>query len=446
MRPIPTDRTFRQALVLALAAAGCSTHKPAEPNTESTDDVAVDEGTELPGLPGLPGADSPPACDPTPLLADGQLKPAQTVDGVALRKRADRMGQSTREVVATDGILCEDKAEDSLCTTRAQELWMSDPIRRDCYQVGCEQTNLVWSNGDEVGVADSPDALKAFLGPIDTAAEARLIAWSQRFDVECMPTEDPDGGWRVSATQNMGDCPIKIDTVTLNVAPDGTVTELGRTEGPPGPCVGRLAPGLCSLPEQAAAVGAWLANAAHMEAVAARAFTVLAAELTHHGAPVALVEAAHRAADDEVRHAQHMAALAARYGYEMPAVELRDTPVRSLRELAIDNAAEGLGREVWGSLLALWQSQHAADPHVRAAMARIALDEVGHAELSRALHAWLLPQLSPADQDQVHAAKQRAWASIEADEPANDELCDVLGFPRQPAQLLAAAREAGLAA
>ena len=49
-------------------------------------------------------------------------------------------------------------------------------------------------------------------------------------------------------------------------------------------------------------------------------------------------------------------------------------------------------------------------PEVAAMMAGVALDEVRHAELSRALHAWLWERLDDGARARLMAAHARAWA------------------------------------
>ena len=136
-------------------------------------------------------------------------------------------------------------------------------------------------------------------------------------------------------------------------------------------------------------IGAWLADVAFLEAAAVVAFEQLVAELELHGAPRSLVDAARVARADEIRHAEAMTALAHRYGAEVAPVEVVPGPLRSKREIAEDNAREGLVRECYGAAVGLWQAKHAADPVLRTVFRQIALDEVRHAEFSRALHAWL---------------------------------------------------------
>ena len=87
-------------------------------------------------------------------------------------------------------------------------------------------------------------------------------------------------------------------------------------------------------------------------------------------------------------------------------VELR--PPRSLLAMALDNAVEGCVRETYGALCAHYQASTANDTDVRSAWQRIAEEETAHALLSRDLDAWLLPQLSHAEREQVEAARRDA--------------------------------------
>src|SRR5688572_20386812 len=93
----------------------------------------------------------------------------------------------------------------------------------------------------------------------------------------------------------------------------------------PEDCIaGRRPPGL--LPAVfgggGGAVGAWLAELAHLEAASVPAFLMLADDLQRAGAPSALIDAARVAAADEVRHARLMGTLARAAGAELPAVTI----------------------------------------------------------------------------------------------------------------------------
>lgn len=422
------DPHFRSLLVLALMGAGCSGNKEpvkTEPVGETPSEVAPTEPGSAEMTPGSGKCDEP-------LLFAGALHPAVPGTPLELRRVQTRFEENTRTVVGQDGALCGD---DAACTTSAEALWDAPPIRSDCGQVGCTNHVLITSAGG-TPTALTQDALLGYLGQIDTAAEARLLAWSKGFDVSCAPSLEGQI-YTVQATQHMSDCPVQTDTVSIQIDARGTLTETSRVEEKSGVCVGRLPPGVhaAGAPDCA---GAWLAHAAEMEASSAHAFQVLAGELAAHGAPEALVQWALRAEQEELGHARTMAALAAQQGFAPAAVPLPQLPQRSLMAIALDNAEEGLGREVWGVLSALWQSQHAEDAQLRAAMRQIALDECSHAEFSRALHAWMQTQLSESEWAQVCARLEAVWAEEVGTCSLTSDAQTWLGMP--PAALRQSAR------
>jgi hypothetical protein len=162
-------------------------------------------------------------------------------------------------------------------------------------------------------------------------------------------------------------------------------------------------------------LGGWLARIAELEAAAVDAFDVLSAELSAHGAPRRLRVEARRARRDEVRHARTIRALARRRGGRPVVGATAARPIRALEDIAIDNAAEGCVRETWGALFASHQAEHATDPALRRAFARIADDETRHASLSWQLHRWALARLAPASRARVEAARAAAIASLRAE-------------------------------
>ena len=193
---------------------------------------------------------------------------------------------------------------------------------------------------------------------------------------------------------------------------------------------GRRPPGLCPPARTDGDPAArWLAAAAHLEAASVPAFVLLARDLVAHGAPPALVRAALIAADDEVRHAAVMGALARARGATPPPVELVATPVRDLAALALDNAIEGCVREAFAAACAAHQARAATDPTLRAALAAIAVDEARHAGLAHALDGWLRTRLGvgarrASDRGRADAFDQ-LW--VGADLPPAG--ADVLGWP-----------------
>jgi hypothetical protein len=64
---------------------------------------------------------------------------------------------------------------------------------------------------------------------------------------------------------------------------------------------------------------------------------------------------------DEVRHARDVQVLARDFGAETVWAQVKQTALRSLLEIALDNAREGCVRETFGALLATYQAASAED-------------------------------------------------------------------------------------
>jgi hypothetical protein len=224
--------------------------------------------------------------------------------------------------------------------------------------------------------------------------------------------------------------PSTCDVRFLDGEVEIKVTYSVHNGGPNCPVEGRRPAGLADpnhVPARSAA-GAWLAHAAWLEAASVHAFLHLAQELETHGAPRALVKLAIAAAKDEVRHTTMMTHLAKRFGGELPLVDVELPGMRTLEEIAIENAAEGCVRETWGAVLALWQSNVAQDREVRETFAAIAKDEARHAALAWAVDAWIQPQLDEAARARVAAARESAIDELR-DNPRFDEALLALGLP-----------------
>lgn len=195
------------------------------------------------------------------------------------------------------------------------------------------------------------------------------------------------------------------------------------------PC-GRRTEGQHDLAEDDS-FGGYLRRAAWLEAQAEGAFTRLSAELSAHDAPSSLVRAARRSARDEARHAARMRAVCATHGLRSVPTPEAPRSVRSLADIAVENATEGCAGETWGALLAMHQATAARDPDVRAAMSDIARDEVCHAALSWAVHHWALKRLDGEGRARAELALEVAWDALERtvthDPPAH--LARPLGLP-----------------
>jgi hypothetical protein len=145
-----------------------------------------------------------------------------------------------------------------------------------------------------------------------------------------------------------------------------------------------------------------------MEHASVASFARFSLTLLAVGAPADLVELAHRAALDEVRHARLCFALASAYAGEDIApgpFPVGGAQPVSLMALAVDTVREGCIGETVAAVIAAEQLARATDPAVQAALARIVVDEARHAELAWRTVAWALR----ASGDDVRAAVEQAF-------------------------------------
>lgn len=175
---------------------------------------------------------------------------------------------------------------------------------------------------------------------------------------------------------------------------------------------GRAPPGLLALSAVDGSAGSWLARMAELEAAAVPAFAQLADELDAHHLE-GYAHHARQAALEEVSHARAVTRLALGFGHCPGALRLAPSDeVRSLEEIAVDNASEGCGRELFGAVLNRWQGMHAADARVRAVMGSIADDEHSHARYSFALAEALSSRLSVAQRRRTKEAQERMLSRL----------------------------------
>src|SRR4029453_18365855 len=135
-------------------------------------------------------------------------------------------------------------------------------------------------------------------------------------------------------------------------------------------------------------------------------------ELAHWGADADLVTRSRSAARDEIRHARMLGSLARREGATLSEAPVVHGPIRSLFEIALENAVEGCVRETFGALVAGWQADHAKRQDVRRVMMRIYRDEVTHADLAWQVHAWISKKLSPKQLEVIEGAMDRAIGEL----------------------------------
>ena len=183
-----------------------------------------------------------------------------------------------------------------------------------------------------------------------------------------------------------------------------------------GACTGRKVDGLrAPVIECDDAMGAWFAQAAWLEAASVGAFRRLARELRAHGAPAHLIASANAAARDEIRHARLMTRFAKKYGALVPRVQVDEMQIRDLESIARENAVEGCVGETYGAAFATWAAEHGDHEDVRAASRETAPDEMRHAALGWAVHAWASGELGREACERVRAAKRDAVRALGSD-------------------------------
>lgn len=393
----------------------------------------VHEGT----LPIEVGAFEPPLCEGERWLSVQDITPTSEVDFVGARNHLIGLfsgiatGPGTPEWIDWSGTPCLTAADRPTCETAVEDVPLGE-------------FRIVTTVGDEVTVWGQPRPLTEFLGTIDTAQEALLVVRHEGYDVRCgnvahSSVREVEGGFEVLAlrrTERDGR-EYEIHRHHLFVGRDGSIVELGRErlEGGPLAVPGRRPPGiLCDASDAARthdAVGAYLARAAFFEDGAVHAFRILATELEAWNAPFDLVRDAWAAASDEVRHAEAMTHLAQRFGAHPPTAVVEPRPLRSLFEIALDNATEGCVNETFSALVGVVQASTAADPEVAAIFREIADDELRHAALSWKIASWIEPRLSEEERRTVAAARDEAVNHLRrsADESPDPTLAHLVGLP-----------------
>jgi bacterioferritin (cytochrome b1) len=299
----------------------------------------------------------------------------------------------------------------------------------------------VYTRKDEVATIGSKEQLLDFLGPIDTPNEAAAVMWVAQRPASCDGMFATANGYGARSSYMVSDCPISTQTVEVEVAHDGSMSE--TKVGPPvqtQSCVGRRPSGLhCATPRlEPGDVGAYFAEVAQLELAAVAAFEILERELETHGAPARLLELCRKARADELRHTTAMTELALSFGAAPAPIRVAMRGARTLLEIALENTREGTVRELYGAAVAALQARQAESAEVRSVFERIASDEAEHAWLSAELDAWLMSKLTDEQRELVEAERSRAYAELarELEQPVADSLVRIAGVPR-PSQALA---------
>ncbi|MDB4993077.1 MAG: putative lipoprotein [Myxococcaceae bacterium] len=216
---------------------------------------------------------------------------------------------------------------------------------------------------------------------------------------------DADAGATEDGGTPAPTCPALRDGLTA-IPLTCLVTHSEGESGSGCPVEGRRPAGwtFASVSPSPSALAAYFAECAELEAASVFAFEFLASDLAANGAPEDLIASARASAKDEIRHAKVTRRLAERFGGTVRAPHAEPHAGRSLYEIALENAIEGVVRETFGAAVALWRADHAEDPAVRRAMRAIADDECNHAVLSWRIADWARSRLDLRDQTRLNLA------------------------------------------
>jgi rubrerythrin len=378
----------------------------------------------------------------TPLCAGGKafvatgFNPESPADYVGVYL-GQAMGAPT--LYESTGTLCGGATAVEGCQTAAANLSMQTmgflPLGSASATSGATRSYafVLITRADTITAITDEAGLRAFLGPIDTPNEAMLRLFLAGFAPVCTDMIETAEGYELSYRTGMG-CGVMDLRVSTSVRRDATVSvteEMVLT-----PCLGRRPEGLRGLepatgqPE----LGRYFAEVARLEAAAVRAFEVMIEELQGFGAPEELVLRARHARNDEIRHAWAFEELAESRGTGRLPVEVEPGRSRTLLEIALENAVEGVVRETWGALSATWQARHATDDAVRSVYESVAEDEAEHAELSHALDGWFATRLDEGERTIVEVAKRRALVELREElrsEEPDVNLVNVAGVPER---------------
>jgi hypothetical protein len=387
--------------------------------------ILVDGGL----YPVFPDQESFRCAAPLPANILEGLKTVTPVDYLELRE--SRLPQfasrSTEPVVRTTqwsvGTACATATNKDACLTAFEGARNNDEHGWEATHdpVGMYQglrEKLIFTRGNEVTSLRTAAEVVAFLGPIDSLEKAILMLRTADVAAAC----DENSGWRANkdgswefVTAGKG---CKAGTAFIPflhrslVKRDGETKHLSFTVNARGAVCGRRPEGLSppNVSSSPSALGEHFALMAHLEAASVVAFRRLEIELRQLRAPESLADRARTAQRDEIRHARDTAKIARKLGAkEIPRVEVEEPRqrVRSIVDIAIENATEGTIKETFGALVAAFQAERAA-PELRPTLARIAHDEMKHAQLSYDIGLWLDKKLTDEERSEVSAAKRAA--------------------------------------
>ena len=404
----------------------------------------------------LQGLTASPALDGAVMRNEAAFRRQTTQTGVTnppMPELGDAWTATNGEQVGT---LCAKASNPSACRDKVMGFRMLPSSRDACVSqypssaygpTECGASYILYTRGDEIGVARSKDEIKALIGTFDTLEEAMWVAQGSNLQASCSSSyggttpdsgwrKTADGGWDLSLTER--NCGTESYQVVVHIDYAGNLTEVSRVDlnQVTGCAVaGRRPEGLrfdnATGPGKNA-VGEHFAAMATLEAASVVAFRRLQRQLAAYGAPRELLARIRKAARDEVRHARATGILARKYGVtpSAPQVGAYDASP-SLFAIALENAREGCVRETYGALVAHLQLSRAGDADVRDCMATIADEETEHAALSWDIAAWIEAQLDDEQRARLAAERRDAFATLARDlaVPVDPRVARISGVP-----------------
>jgi hypothetical protein len=340
----------------------------------------------------------------------------------------------------SEGDPCATAGSKASCRARLEEFRLLPRDRAGCEAAypnvvhpggtrgGCRVSYVLFTRGDEIGVAVTDAEVRTLIGTIDSVQEAEW--WLQR-SYEPMCTHAPISSFTVRELASgyefvfVANCEKSGLVHTVFVARDGQIVDRGTARAPEGTefscaVAGRRPEGF------EARARSYYGQMAELEAASIAAFRRLARELRAFGAPDELVRRVRAAIRDEIRHTRAMRTFAG----ARPIPKANRAPLRTREEVALDNAREGCVREVFGALLARHQAEHAEDRAVREAMAAIADDETAHAAVALDVDTWLERGLDDRAREAVARARAEAFSLLKSElaEPIDEAFARTNGL------------------
>jgi hypothetical protein len=430
---------------LGLGAAGCS----------SGSELDISGGGGMTGIGGGGGAGgsagaggAPPkeqticersardlGCDPRQVVPDfARFAPSERVDYWAIGRG--------RTIWQEYGLSCAHMPDPAGCQTlvaSAIEATVNAGNVTAANLDGYRGESFFLARGEKgIFIMKSKQELAAFLAPIDNVAEATAVA--QYFDGLNMDMcTDKRAGITCESdafvvVANHSECGkeqwLKVKVPHSGAAPTTEVIEETHNM-----CsIGRVPDG-CEASHQNSkqwlTIADFWSQCAGLEAASVPAFYLLAEDLRAVGAPAALIEAAIKSAEDEMRHAAEVFYLAVQAGGQSQEVRVPSRAPKSLFDMAHENAVEGCVRETFGAFVAAYQAQAATNPEARSVLVKIAEDELRHAALSHEIAAWAEPQLSDEQRLQIEFDRRQLITQLRRSVDTNHaaEIYSEAGYP-----------------